>query len=180
MDSATIWQILAAGGLPRPITSADPVESGESARLLPKFDGLADPAGTERLGQLLARHAASLGADTVLLWEDPLDIVLGYIVARELGVNALRAQNQEGLLELLGRMRAGARVLLMTDAVREPTLVRALSRLVEMHRGQLVGTAVLVETDALVAARAEAGTLLSLVSLRDDALHVGEDQNTGV
>jgi hypothetical protein len=180
MDPATIWQMLATGGLPRPMGSADAAESGETARLLPKFDGLADPAGAERLGQLLAKQAATLGADTVLLWEDPLDIVLGYIVARELGVAALRAHDQEGLLELLGPMRARSRVLLITDAVREPTLVRALSRLVEMHRGQLVGTAVLVETDALVAARADAGTLLSLVSLRDDALHVGEDQNTGV
>ena len=166
VDAADIWQLLQRGGLVLPsATSVSSIPVGESR--LRKYDGLTDPSGAETLGKLLAERARPFAPGVVLLWEDPLDIVLGHVVARELEATAARAYNQEGLVELLGVLPPGRRVLIVTDAVREPTVVRALYGLAQQCGSSVVATAVLADTDALAAAGEVAGAIVSLVSLRE-------------
>ncbi len=166
MDTERIWELLSNGGLRR---SEARVAAEKQAVLMelriPKYNGLADPAGAEELGRMLAGRARSLGPTAVLLWEDPLDVVLGHIVARELEVKRLRSYNAEGLIELIGALAPSSRVLLVTDAFREASLLLAMSNLVERHGSTVVGTAVLVETGALASAGPVAGTVVSLVDV---------------
>ena len=126
---------------------------------------LADVAFAQGLPvQLVASNA---GIERVgLLWEDPPDIVLGHVVARELGAIAVRSYNAEGLVELADPLPGASRVLLLTDAFREPGLARAMRAIAERHGGRVVAAAVLVETDALAAAGEAASPVVSLVSLR--------------
>ncbi len=145
--------LLAAGGM-RPADDADAAPA--------KYNGLADPAGAERLGQLLAERARSLEPSVVLVWEDPEDIVLGHVVARELGVRAVRTWNADGLVGQSSPLRAGDRALLVLDAVRDPRAVRAVHAVVDRDGGSLVGTAVLRSTDALADPTSEPGTIISL------------------
>jgi adenine/guanine phosphoribosyltransferase-like PRPP-binding protein len=147
--------LIAAGGM-RPGDAAD------DAALPSKYNGLADPAGAEQLGRLIAEQARPLQPSVVLVWEDPEDIVLGHVVARELGVRAVRAWNADGLVGQSSPLHAGDRALLVLDAVRDPRAVRAVQAVVDRDGGTLVGTAVLQSTEALADPTSDPGTIISL------------------
>ncbi len=181
MVTEKIWQLLERGGLAR---SSEAGAGGEEAATLrtarvPKYDGLADPTGAEELGRLLADRVREFKPTAVLLWEDPQDIVLGHVVARELGVHAVRSYNEEGLAQLVGVLPPKSRVVLLADAFREPGFVRAMSGVVEQHDGAVVGTAVLADTEALSDASEAAGPVVSLVTLRGDERVTGEIRGNG-
>ncbi len=57
-------------------------------------------------------------------------------------------------------------MLLVADAFRDPTVVRAMRALVQQQGGVLAATAVMVETAELGAAGDDAGAVVSLVSAR--------------
>jgi hypothetical protein len=155
VDTARVWRLLARGGLVGPQPEATSSEAGRPGSVaLAKYNGLADPAGTEQLGRWLA-----------VLWEDPEDIALGHVVARELGVRAVRGYNAEGLVELADPLPRGSRVLVLADAFRDAGLVRAMRAIVEQHGGTVAAIAVLVDTDVLATAGAPATPVVSLVSL---------------
>ncbi|MHB8620569.1 MAG: hypothetical protein ACYDAG_13525 [Chloroflexota bacterium] len=162
METARVWQMLGSGGL----SIHDDEGQSQTLAALPKYNGLADPAGAEELGKLLAQRARDLAPSLVLLWEDPQDLVLGHVVARELGVPALRSYDQEGLVGLAGALPAGARVLIVGDAFRDKGVVAALRNVIEAHAGSVAGAAVLVETEALTSATG--GTLRVVSLVRDD------------
>jgi hypothetical protein len=169
-DTAGIWALLGRGGLVKPepqLGSGEPDRTGSVS--IPKYNGLADPAGAEQLGHWLAERTRIFSPSVVLLWEDPQDIVLGHVVARELGAIAVRSYNAEGLVELANPLPLGSRVVLLADGFREPGLVRAMRAIVERHASQVVAIAVLVDTDALAAAGDRTGPVVSLVSLRGQA-----------
>jgi hypothetical protein len=147
--------LIAAGGM-RPADVAD------EAALPGKYNGLVDPAGAEQLGRLIAEQARPLQPSVVLIWEDPEDIVLGHIVARELGVRAVRAWNADGLVGQSSPLHASDRALLVLDAVRDPRAVRAVQAVVDRDGGTLVGTAVLKSTDALSDPTSDPGTIINL------------------
>lgn len=159
MNEAEIWAALERGGAVR---RGHFVEAAGHADLrLSKYNGLLDPAGAEALAGELARRVAERGATLVVIWEDVEDIVLGHVVARELGVPVLRAFNADGLVGHVGPLPGGARGILVTDSPRDPLASRALRALLERAGGTLLGVAALVDGGA-----SEAPLLASLVSLR--------------
>lgn len=114
-----------------------------SAVLSAKYDGMVDPAGAEKLGAALAGRLAPLQPDLLLVWQDVEDAVLGFIVARELGVPMIRAYDAEGIVACSGEVPSRARVVAVTDAVRDSNVLLALRSLVERSDGTLLGVGVL-------------------------------------
>jgi hypothetical protein len=180
LDAPGIWRLLAHGGLARP-ASRQASREANAPRIvqIPKYNGLADPGGAEQLGRWLARRAQNFGPSVVLLWEDPQDIVLGHVVARELGAVSVRSYNADGLVDLADPLPRGSRVLLLIDAFREPGLVRAMRAIAERHGASVVAIAVLVDTDALAAAGEPTAPVVSLVSLRGYASIEAADEEVG-
>lgn len=129
---------------------------------VPKYNGLADPPGAEELASALARRLAGPRPTAIVVWEDPEDVVLGHVVARELGLSVVRAFDADGLVGQRGVLPEAARVALVSDAVRDPRVVLAVSQLVERAGGRLVATGVLVETPELRASVERAGDIVAI------------------
>jgi adenine/guanine phosphoribosyltransferase-like PRPP-binding protein len=155
MDEARTWELLRRGGVDR-------LETGPT-----KYSGLADPAGAEELAQGLAALVRAVSPTAILVWQDTEDALLGYVVARELSVPVIRAYDAEGLVGHTSGLPDGPRVVLVGDAVREATVVRAVRALAEQRGGSLAATAVLIETPELRAMASDAGLILSLVQVTD-------------
>lgn len=172
MDTQRVWHLLERGGVPaqalRPAVAPDgrPEADGPALRP-PKYDGLADPAGADELGRALAERARPLRPTAILIWEDPQDIALAQVVGRELEIPVIRSFNADGLVGHSGPLAPEARVLLLADLFRDPAPVRAMALLVAQQGATVVGTAVLVETPALVESGAETGVVVSLARARD-------------
>jgi len=163
LDERRTWELLARGGVERR-------EGGTT-----KYNGLADPAGAEELARALASLVRELMPTAILVWEDPEDVLIGHVVGRELAVPVVRAFNAEGLVGHSAGLPARPRTVLVGDAVRDPTVVRAVRALTEKRGGALAGTVVIVETAELRAAAADAGQTLSLVRVADAAAASGGD-----
>jgi adenine/guanine phosphoribosyltransferase-like PRPP-binding protein len=109
-----------------------------------KYSGLSDPAGVEELGRELASRLARTRPEVLLVWQDVEDLVLGYVVARALGVTMVRAYDAEGIVACSGEIGNNVRAVAVTDTVRDPTVMRALRSLVERSGGELVAIGTLV------------------------------------
>ena len=164
MDDRRTWDALGRGGA----TARD----GD----VTKYSGLADPAGAEELGGRLAALAGELSPTVVVVWEDPEDVLLGHIVGRELDLPVVRAYDADGLVGSSAGMPDAARGILVGDAVRDGSAVRAVRALLEQRGGSLAGTVVLIETPVLRQAGGEAGGVRSLVRIEDPA---GKDRPDG-
>jgi adenine/guanine phosphoribosyltransferase-like PRPP-binding protein len=149
---------MAAGGL------AVPSRDDPAAREIPversRYDPIDDPAGAERLGVLLAERARGARPSVVLVWEEPHQQPLAHVVARELGVRAVRTWNADGLVGHAGSMPPAARVLIVGDAFYSDTPLQAMRAFVDQQGGTVVGVAVLLGTGAAAEAGAELFALL--------------------
>src|SRR5947209_18088375 len=96
MDEAQGTELLARGGGLR--RGHFPTAEGHTDLRLDKYNGLIDPSGARLLGQALAGSVADAGADVIIVWQDVEDIVLGFVVAAELGRSLVRAYNDDGLV----------------------------------------------------------------------------------
>lgn len=110
-----------------------------------KYDPTADPEGAQRLGRLLADRLSGIAPTVVVVWQDVEDVVLGFLVARSLGTSMVRARDAEGIVEMCGQVAPGARAVVVTDLVREPSTIHALDGVVTQFGGTLVGIGTLVE-----------------------------------
>lgn len=140
----------------------------ETGGRLPKYDGLADPAGAEELACDLAQRLREAAPNAIVVWEDPEDVVLGHVVGRELGLPVVRAYDADGLVGHSAGLPTAPRIALVADAIRDPRVVRAARAMADREGGRLVATAVLVATPALRSVAAEAGTLIGLVDAAPD------------
>lgn len=147
------WELLGRGG-----SATD----ARAARRPAKYRGLSDPHGAEELGRALTEKIRALSPAAIVIWEEPEDVVLGHVVGRELSLPVVRAFDADGLVGHSAGLPAGARVVLVTDAVRDARVVRAARALAEQGGGSLVGTAVLIETPLLREEEAGAGSIVSL------------------
>lgn len=100
------------------------------------------PDTTEAVGRLLAAELAPLEVGAVLVGEDVRDLVLGHVVARELGAVLIYAFDDGGLLQASTPIAAGSAVALVGVSIEETLPVRAASSLLDRHGAHLraVGT----------------------------------------
>jgi len=61
-----------------------------------------DPVATDQIGRELAHRMKVLNPNVVCVWEEPTDMILGHVVARELGLRWVRCVNSDGLAAILG------------------------------------------------------------------------------
>jgi hypothetical protein len=160
MEVGEVWQLLEQGGGVRRGHWA--AEGGHSPVQLGRYNGLLDPAGAERLGELLAGQLEGRGVTQIAVWEQVEDVVLGFVVARHLGAAVLRTFDADGLVGHVGSLSAEARAVLVIDAVREPRVPRAVQALLDRSGGSLLGVAALIDLDA-----PDTPLLARLVSARD-------------
>jgi orotate phosphoribosyltransferase len=110
---------------------------------------LQHPADAERLGRAVADRARALRATTVL---SPAlgGLIIGHEVARALGVRAIFAERQDGMLMLRrGFVISEAdRVLVVEDVLTTGASTRETIQLARAAGGQVVGVASLVDRSA--------------------------------
>ena len=131
------WDLLAAGG----VTS----EGDGPAPYRP----LRAPSAASELVARFAEVVRELEADLVLVWDDLDQIVLGQLLAAQLGVGVARAYDADGLVAIRDDAPLDGRVLLVTDALRDPRTMAAMRGIVEQQGSTVAGIAVLVATDDL-------------------------------
>jgi hypothetical protein len=131
--------LLAAGGVPA--TYLDPSARDLAADEVPAYNGMLDPSATETLGRALAAELAAYRPTSVLVWENPADLILAHVVARELSTTVVRAFDADGLVGFTGGFPEHAQVVLLADAFRSQRVVQALAALVRQQRGTLVAIA---------------------------------------
>src|SRR5680860_1283498 len=93
MSPGDLRDVLARGGFEVDDAVADTDATTSS---IPHYNALRDPAGGERLGRALARTVDADAVDTVLIWQAATDVALGFVVARELSVPAVRCVDNDG------------------------------------------------------------------------------------
>ena len=145
MNNEEIWQILRNGGLGVE-TSSDEADAG--LRLIGRFNGLSDPPGVEALGVMLAARARELDPDVVIVGEGAKDLLIGFVVARELRRPLVRCLNLEGLVGTVGEIPEGKRAVFVADKIRKSAFVHAVRNLVEREGGELVAVVSFVTADA--------------------------------
>ena len=154
--SGVVRRALARGGL-----SGPPFEDP-----LPRFDPFADGESTDALVNALAAVTReAVQPDALLIWDNPDDAVLGYLLGRALRVPVVRAFDQDGTVGHGAGLVSGARIVLVSDAIRDPVTVRAARGLAEREGARLVATAVLVATAALDDADGDGELTLALEPL---------------
>jgi hypothetical protein len=161
MNQEEVWAALQRGGVAQRTYVKD---DGSREVQLSKYHPLQDPPSAERLAVQLADQLGASGATLVVVWEDLEDIVLGFVVGRQLAVPVLRTYNADGLVGHAEPLPPGARAVLVTDCVRDVVAVRAISALLERSSGRLLGVATLVDTGL-----GDVPVLASLASIRAEA-----------
>jgi len=144
VDSREIWKLLKQGGA-RPPSGVGPTGAASAF----KYNAFCDPAGAEKLGKALAALTRGVAPTLVVVWEEVEDVVLGHIVARELGVPLIRIYNAEGLAASSSPIPDGAAGLLVSDVLRDTRPVRAAEALLVRAGGRLLAVAVLVSSDSM-------------------------------
>lgn len=113
------------------------------------YDPLLDPEGAEALGVRLADEVQGRGANAIVVWSGTTDAVLGFIVARRLGLPVVRFVDDDGLLEIHGAFPPTPRVALVTDAARDEQIVGAKAA-VTRQGGELIAVVALVGSETAV------------------------------
>lgn len=143
--AADIVELLGRGGLAIPEHAED---SESSLSLAPaSYSALRDPQGAEQLGRELAASLQGFEPTAVLIWQVPYDVVLGFVVARELEVQAIRSYDLEGLVGFDGKFDDEGRLVVVGDIFREAEPVRAMHSLAEQHHHQVVAAGSLLAVE---------------------------------
>jgi len=150
MNDLDVRRLLIAGGVPQ----ADLV--GPPSNKMGSYCSLFDPGGAEALGLRLAEAVAPRQPTLVVTWEDIENSVLAHILARELGVNALRVVDASGVLDFDGAFGDADRAVIVADAFRTDFAVNAMRALTEQHGGHVVAFAALMSTPVLAEAAGDA------------------------
>jgi hypothetical protein len=127
------------------------------------FDPFRDPVATDQIGRELAHRMKVLNPNVVCVWEEPTDMILGHVVARELGLRWVRCVNSDGLAAILGLLPRNPRAALVSSVALGIQTIRAIQNLVAVHGGALVGVGVLVGTEQLDEVASEVPAVVSLV-----------------
>jgi adenine/guanine phosphoribosyltransferase-like PRPP-binding protein len=145
VNTKEIWRILRNGGLT--VERSDDEADG-GYRIVGSFRPLSDPAGVDALGVMLAGRARELDPDIVIVGEGAKDLLLGFVVARELGRPLVRCLNLEGLVGAVGDIPEGSRAVFVADKIRKSGFVYAVGNLVDREGGELVGVVSWIHADS--------------------------------
>jgi len=143
VTSEEIWAMLRRGGL----SAEERTPAGGGAPepvLVGRYRGMVDPAGADRLGSLLAEKARAASPNVVVVGEGANDLVLGFVVARELDLPLVRVLNLEGLVGASGDLPRQPRAAFVADRVHKREFVTAVHNLLERDGGELAAVASLV------------------------------------
>lgn len=110
---------------------------------------LTDPEFAEATGKDLAARSGALGVDFVVAWYEPESVILAHIVARELRIPVVSAEDSEGLIGLLAPPAAGGRGLIVADSFSGTRSVRAIIGAIANAGSEVAGVAVLDSSSAL-------------------------------
>ncbi len=149
MNDQDVRKSLIAGGVPGDDLDARP------SNQIGSFSSLCDPQGAEALGRDMAEAFGVHRPTLVVVWEDIENNVLAYIVARALGVKALRVIDASGVLDYEGAFGSDDRVVIVADAFRSEFSINAMRALTEQHGARLVAFGALMSTPALLNAAGE-------------------------
>lgn len=138
------WELLAAGGVSRDEDAPAP------------YRPLVVPAAASELVGQFASVVREADPNLVLVWDDLDQIVLGQLLAAQLGVVVARAYDADGLVAIRDEIPLDGRVLVVTDALRDPRPLAAMRGIVEQQGSTVAGIGVLVATAEL---RSAAGDL---------------------
>jgi hypothetical protein len=130
-----IWQVLRDGGL---TVERSDNEAEAGFRLVGRFNGMSDPPGVDALGVMLAERAKELEPDIVIVGEGAKDLLIGFVVARELGRPLVRCLNLEGLVGTVGEIPEGTRAVFVADKIRKSGFVYAVRNVVDREGGELL------------------------------------------
>ena len=144
MNDQDVRSALIAGGIP-----AEDLD-GNPSNHVAAYSSLLDPPGAETLGRRLADALRAYQPTRVVVWEDIENSVLAHIVARQLGVTALRIIDASGVLDYDGAFGDDDRVVIVADAFRNDFPINAMRALTENHAGRVVAFGALINTPALV------------------------------
>jgi adenine/guanine phosphoribosyltransferase-like PRPP-binding protein len=136
VNNEEIWQILRNGGLD--VERSDD-EADAGYRIVGSFRPLSD---------MLAERARELEPDIVIVGEGAKDLLLGFVVARELGRPLVRCLNLEGLVGAVGDIPEGSKAIFVADKIRKSGFVYAVGNLVDREGGELVGVVSWIYADA--------------------------------
>jgi hypothetical protein len=126
------------------LVELDPEGDGEVGADLAGLDLLGDPVATERLGASLAGRAGAFDPTIVVVWEDVLDLLLGFVVGLQLAVPVIRAYDSEGLAVCERPLPEGGRAVLVGDAFEDRSVIDAVEALLKRYQGSLVGVVAIV------------------------------------
>jgi len=144
-----VRKFLISGGVPADDLDAQPSNHVGS------YSGLFDPPSAELLGRRLADALRPHRPTLVVVWEHIENSVLAHIVARELGVSALRVVDASGVLDYDGTFGISDRAVIVADAFRSDFPITAMRALTEQHGGQVAAFGAIMNTPALLAAAGE-------------------------
>jgi hypothetical protein len=152
-----LWDLLARGGM---AVSYPDSEDGENP-IVSKYNGFIDPSGAAFLGGLLAKRAAPMEPNVVMVWEDVEDLALGFSVGSILSLPVVRIQESEGLVIRSSTASSTDRAVLVGDAFRWTQPITNVRALLEAAGGLLAGVVTLVQIPGVIAE----GAIESLVKL---------------
>ncbi len=144
MTSQEIWAMLRRGGLSVEVPASDTGAGKGEPVLVGRYHGMLDPAGVDRLGILLADKARTVHPNLVVVGEGANDLILGFVVARELALPLVRALNLEGLVGASGAFPANPRGVFVADRVHKWEFSTAVRNLLEREGGELAAIVSLV------------------------------------
>jgi len=132
-------------------------EAARVARALGTLSGGSDesassfhePATVEAAGKALAARVSHLRPELVLTSDEWRDVLLGHVVARQLGARTTHVYDAQGTVELSGPLTPGVRCILVAPAFVQPNSVRAALGAVRHHRGEVVAVACVSTTHVL-------------------------------
>lgn len=99
---------------------------------------LLDPEAAEQRAIALAELLRDFAPSTVLTWDSPASIVLGHVVARELGAISVRCFDNDGLIEADGALANHGSVALVVVEFDRVEHLRALLALAEQQERNVV------------------------------------------
>jgi hypothetical protein len=140
-----IWAMLRRGGLSVEMSTPAGGQQAEPA-LVGRYHGMLDPAGVDQLGILLADKARTVDPNVVVVGEGANDLILGFVVARELELPLVRVLNLEGLVGASGAFPAHPRGVFVADRVHKPEFSTAVRNLLDREGGELAAVVSLVTT----------------------------------